>query len=186
MNWLRLRTAIAVGLLAAGTTSVFLGWYQKRGYVDLVAAGARATEEAKFDNRDFERAGGNLLASRDLIAYNRGVRASAAGQFAVAARYFQEAISRSRSPALRAKAHYNLGNVFAVQGKVREAAEMFREALRLDPSDWDAKSNLETLYTRVQISEEEGTNASLKQAQDLGRAGDEMGQGSSVSGKAGI
>lgn len=186
MKWLRIRTAVTAGLLVVGATSVFLAWYQKHGYVNLVAAGVRATEEARFDNRDFERAERNLFASEDLLAYNRGVRASAASQLALAMRLFQEVISLSPSPTLRAKAHYNLGNLLALQGKVREAAAMYREALRLDPSDWDAKSNLETLYAQLQISEEEPTNASLKQAQEPREAGAKMGQGAPGSEKAGI
>lgn len=186
MKWLRHRTVITVGLVVAGTTLVSFGWYQKRGYLDLVASGAQATEEARFDNRDFERAEGNLFASRDLLAYNRGVRASAAGQFVLAMRLFQEVISLSQSPTLRAKAHYNLGNLLALQGKAREAVAMYREALRLDPSDWDAKSNLETLYAKVQISEEETTNAALKQAQEPTEREGEIGQGGPGAEKAGI
>lgn len=177
MKWPRLRTVVIVGLLAAGTILVSLGWHEKRGYVDAVATGTRATEEGRFDSRDFERAERNLFASKDLLAYDRGVRAYAAGQAALAARYFRDVISQSQSPALRAKAHYNLGNLLALGGKASEAAEMYREALRLDPSDWDAKSNLETLYAQVQTSEEEGGNASLRQDREPGQSGNERGQG---------
>lgn len=186
MKGLRNRTAVAVGLVTVGTTLVFLGWHQKRGYADLVVSGVRATEERRFDNRDLERAERNLFASEDLLAYDRGVRAFEAGQFAVAARHFQEVISRSRSPMLRAKAHYNLGNLLALQGKAGEAAEMYRETLRLDPSDWDAKLNLETLYSQLRSSGEEQSNASLKQAREPGESSGERPQGSPGSDKAGI
>lgn len=186
MKWLRLWTAVTAGLLIVGTTLVFLGWYQKHGYVDLVAIAAKATEEARFDNQDLDRAEGNVFASKDLIAYNRGVRASAAGQFALAVRHFQEVISQSQSSALRAKAHYNLGNLFALRGKAREAAAMYREALHLDPSDWDAKSNLETLYAQLRTSEEEGTSAALKQAGEPQESGGEISQGRQGSEKGGI
>jgi hypothetical protein len=63
---------------------------------------------------------------------------------------------------------------------------MYREALRLDPSDWDAKSNLEMLYGRPQVSGEERTNASLKQAREPRESGDEIGQSGPGSEKAGI
>ncbi|MFQ5898689.1 MAG: tetratricopeptide repeat protein [Candidatus Methylomirabilia bacterium] len=175
MNWYR--TAITFWLLAVGTALLVLGWYHKLGYVDLVAAAARATEEGRFDNRDLDRAEQNLFASRDLLAYNQGVRASAAGRLELAARHFQEVIGRSRSPTLGAKAYYNLGNLLALEGNPREAVEMYRAALRLDPSDWDAKSNLETLYAQFGVSEGEGTNAALKQARDLVEFGDENDQG---------
>ena len=184
MKWLQLRTFAILGLLLVGTTLVFLGWYQKRGYLDLMASGARATEEARFDNLDFERAGQNLFGGKDVIAYNRGVRAFAAGRFAAAAGHFQEVISRSESPTLRAKAYYNLGNLLALGENAREAAEMYREALRLDPSDWEAKSNLEMLY--AQAPGEERADASLTQAREPGKPGDETGQSGPGSKKAGI
>lgn len=186
MKWPWLRTVVIVGLLAAGTTLVSLGWHGKRGYADAVAIGVRATEEGRFDSRDFERAEKNLFASKDLLAYDRGVRAYAAGQAALAARYFRDVISQSQSPALRAKAHYNLGNLLALGGNPREAAERYREALRLDPSDWDAKSNLETLYTQAQSADEEGGNASLRQAREPGESGNERGQGGPGTDGAGI
>lgn len=184
MKWLRLRTAVTVGLLLVGTTLVFLGWYQKRGYLDLIASGARATEDTRFDNLDFERAERNLFGAKDLIAYNRGVRASAAGRFAAAAGFFQEVISQSQSPTLRAKAYYNLGNLLVLAGNAREAVEIYREALRLDPSDWEAKSNLEMLY--AQISGKETTDASLTQAREPGEPGDETGRSGPGSEKTGI
>lgn len=186
MKWLRHRTVVTVGLLVFGTTLLFLGWYQKRGYLDLMATGAKAIEEARFDNLDFERAEGNLFAAKDLIAYNRGVRASAAGRFAPAARHFQEVLFQSQSPTLRANAHYNLGNLLTLQGNLREAVKMYREALRLDPWNWDAKANLEKLYAQVQGPEEERANASLKPAQEPREPGDERGQSGSESEKAGI
>jgi tetratricopeptide (TPR) repeat protein len=184
MKWLRLRTAVTVGLLLVGTTLGFLGWYQKRGYLDLMASGARATQEARFDNLDFERAERNLFGAKDLIAYNRGVRATAAGRFAAAAGHFQEVISQSQSSILRAKAYYNLGNLLVLRGNPKEAAEMYREALRLDPSDWEAKSNLEILY--AQVPGEERANASLTQAREPGEPGDETGRSGPGSEKAGI
>lgn len=186
MKWLRHRTAGTVGLLAVGMTLLLLGWHQKRGYVDPVAAGARATEEGRFDNRDFERAEGNLFASRELLAYNRGVRAAAAGELPLAARHFEEVIARGHSPSLQAKAFYNLGNLLALKGKPREAARMYREALRLDPSDWDAKSNLEMLYNHQEVSVEEKSNAGLTQAQEPRQAAGEEGGSGPRSGNAGI
>lgn len=186
MRGLQRRTAVTVGLLAVGLILVGLGWYQKRGYADLVATGVKATEEGRFENRDFERADANLFASRELLAYNRGVRAATAGQPAAAARYFQEVLSRGASPALRARASYNLGNLLALEGRAREAADMYREALRLDPADWDAKANLERLYRQLEVAGEKQAKSGLTQAREPGEAGDETGQGGRGSAQGGI
>lgn len=160
----RLRTAIALGLTTVGAALLLLAWDQKHGYVDRVATGAKAIEDGRFEDRNFERADGHPFASRDLLIYNRGVRAYAAGQLAEAARLFQEVISRGRSPSLRAKAYYNLGNLLALEGKPHEAVALYREALRLDPGDWDAKANLEMLSAELQSSEAQEADAPLTQA----------------------
>jgi len=41
--------------------------------------------------------------------------------------------------------HYNLGVFLERRGLRRQAAEQFREVLRLDPEDSDARANLERL-----------------------------------------
>lgn len=187
MGWLQHRITVTVGVLFVGATLIAVGLYQKFGYFDRVAAGVKATEQGRFDNRDFERAARNLFASQALLAYNRGVRAAAAGRLRSAAAYFREVLSGSDSPTLKAKAHYNLGNLRALEGKGTEAAAMYREALRLDPSDWDAKYNLEALFVMQLKREDEGTNAALQQAP--GSRDVQQGAGSSGSsdaGKAGI
>lgn len=185
MKWFRGRITLTVGLLSFGTILIAAGLYQKLGHVDRVAAGVRATEEGRFDNRDFERAARNLFSSHALLAYDRGVRAAAAGRFPSAAAYFRDVLSRSDSPALKAKAHYNLGNLLAREGKGKEAAAMHREALRLDPSDWDAKYNLEALLSIQAGGDDERTNAGLRQAP--GSEGAQAGSsGSSGGGTAGI
>lgn len=176
MSWLRHPRALVLALLAVGTISLTAGWYQKLGYLDAIARGARATEQGRFDNTDLEQAGRNVFAARDLVAYHQGVRAAAAGRLARATERFLDVVSRSQSPTLRARAYYNLGNLLALQGKVQDAVEMYREALRLDPSDWDAKSNLEALYAQRAIPEAERTGGSLTQAREGGEdAGPDSG-----------
>jgi Ca-activated chloride channel family protein len=46
-------------------------------------------------------------------------------------------------PDLRAQAYYNLGNSFYRQGQFAEAVAAYKEALKLNPDDQDAKHNLE-------------------------------------------
>lgn len=182
----RLRSLVAVGFLVVGATLVALGSSYEVGYVDPVASAARATAERRFDNRDLDRAQRSPFASRALVAYDRGVRASAAGELALAVRQFQEVIARSDSPTLRAKAYYNLGNLLALAGKAPEAASMYREALRLDPSDWDAKANLEMLSAQADTSERAAANATLRQAPEPGGPGGGNGPGGAGTERVGI
>jgi Ca-activated chloride channel family protein len=53
-------------------------------------------------------------------------------------------------PDLRARAYYNLGNSFYRQGQFAEAIAAYREALKLDPDDQDAKHNLELAQQQLE------------------------------------
>jgi len=53
-------------------------------------------------------------------------------------------------PDLRARAYYNLGNSFYRQGQFAEAIAAYKEALRLDPEDQDAKHNLELAQQQLE------------------------------------
>jgi len=54
-----------------------------------------------------------------------------------------------REVPLRVRAYYNLGNAFYREGDFGRAVDAYIEALRLDPSDRDAKHNLELALDRL-------------------------------------
>jgi Ca-activated chloride channel family protein len=87
------------------------------------------------------------------LRYNIGTTLLHLGRYAEAERQFARAL-RSVDPALRTPTFYNLGLRFLEDGRgspdpraqarlLDAAGEAFRQALRLDPSDVDAKWNLE-------------------------------------------
>lgn len=53
-------------------------------------------------------------------------------------------------PDLRARAYYNLGNSFYRQGQFAEAIAAYKEALKLNPDDQDAKHNLELAQQQLE------------------------------------
>ncbi|HMX42473.1 MAG TPA: tetratricopeptide repeat protein, partial [Elusimicrobiota bacterium] len=65
------------------------------------------------------------------------------GSYAAAAEAFEKVSSRASAPELRSASLYNAGNAYFRQGKTDEAIKKYKEALRLFPSDPDAKHNLE-------------------------------------------
>ena len=56
---------------------------------------------------------------------------------------YTRAEASATNPTLKQKALYNIGNSLYRMGKAKEAAEAYKKALEFDPSDMDAKYNLE-------------------------------------------
>lgn len=75
-----------------------------------------------------------------LAHYNLGTALYKRGQFKMAAAAFQASLLTGES---RAATYYNLGNAQFQSGELDKAIESYRHALRLTPTDADAKHNLE-------------------------------------------
>lgn len=69
------------------------------------------------------------------------------GKFDEAARGFEAVLSQTNDPLLKQKAFYNLGNTAYRQGNLQAAADYYRKALDLRPSDLEARQNLEFILT---------------------------------------
>lgn len=75
--------------------------------------------------------------------YKRGVAYYKAGNFAEAEKYFR---SNTRQE-VRANSFYNLGNALAMQDKLDESIEAYKQALEYDQSNLKAKNNLRIIET---------------------------------------
>jgi Ca-activated chloride channel family protein len=76
-----------------------------------------------------------------LLKYNAGDAAYQSGDFSKAGHYFQEA-DQSTLPGLTNAARYNLGNALFRQDNLPDAIEAYKNALRTNPADDDARYNL--------------------------------------------
>jgi len=117
-----------------------------------VVAGNRAYQDGRFDDAlaAYQRADDGGVDKAGL-AYDRGTallgKAEAAGE--AGAPLYAEAFdelgkaTRGKDPAVKARAHYNRGNI-AMQGKkLDDAIGEYKNALRADPLLESARSNLE-------------------------------------------
>jgi Ca-activated chloride channel family protein len=133
-------------MLILGSLLLCYGIYQKYWYSDLVRDAIKSIEANRLDEQHLEEARKGLFSSEGLIAYNMGVRAYRAENFRKASEYFYEVIQKSDVPSQKKLAYYNLGNILVQLELPQKAAEMYRASLRLDPTDWESKYNLERLY----------------------------------------
>jgi tetratricopeptide (TPR) repeat protein len=73
--------------------------------------------------------------------FNLGVAAYDRRQFPKAAENFEQSAANLSTPVEEAEAHYNRGISLFQSGSLLESREAFKSALRLDPSDADARYN---------------------------------------------
>jgi len=76
-----------------------------------------------------------------VLQFNLGDALAMKGDFPKAEVSFSEA-AKSANPLLKGASHYNLGNVLFAQGKWADAVEAYKDSLRANPNDQDAKYNL--------------------------------------------
>ena len=149
-------------VIVIGCLCLSFGIYQKHQYADLVGEAVKAIEENRLDQQYLEKARESLFASEDLISYNMGVRAYRADNLEKAMEHFYGVIRKSHDSFRKKQAYYNIGNILVRLDLPKKAAEMYRESLRLDPTDWESKYNLERLYVFYPMAfPDEGGQASL-------------------------
>lgn len=79
---------------------------------------------------------------------------------------FQKIIEDGTNPENQAKTFYNLGNTLVKQRKLDEAIESYKNALRLDPTDVQAKFNLAYAQKLKQEDENKDKDQNKDQNQD--------------------
>lgn len=175
--------SIRIYLLIAGVICLALGIYQKYWYSDLIENAVKAIDSNQLDEQSLEQAQKSLLSSDGLISYNMGVRAFYANNLKQASVHFYDVIKHSKDASQRKWAYYNLGNILVLLDLPKKAAEMYQESLRIDPTIWESKYNLERLYAFYpSVFPNEGEQASLDQEpgnqkgdkKQLGRPGQEQ------------
>ncbi|HZQ36959.1 MAG TPA: tetratricopeptide repeat protein [Dehalococcoidia bacterium] len=108
---------------------------------------------------DYRRA---QVARPDLsaLSYNAGNALYQQGDYTRAIVEAERA-ANANDPDVAAKAFYSLGENYYRQGKLQDALDAFKNALRIDPSDRDAKYNVEVI--QAQLDREAANLAQIQQ-----------------------
>ena len=83
------------------------------------------------------------------ISYNLGNSRYKQGNYAKALQSYSRSVEQNSNSSTNQKANYNMGNALFRMNKLEESIVAYKKALELDPSDMDAKFNLE--FAREQI-----------------------------------
>lgn len=118
-------------------------------------AGNRLYEEGRFAEAH-EKYLEALLEAPDspIIRFNDGNALYQGENYESALESFRAAVE-SGDPELASAAWYNLGNTLYRQGALPESLDAFKQALRADPGDADAKHNLERVLEQMQEQQQQ-------------------------------
>jgi len=132
----------------------------------------------------YDRAEKKLTAPRDAaaLAYDRSAAFLASGKEG-AASGGEEAkrALEGQAPELHGRAAYNLGFALSEQGKREEAIAAYGKSLQLEPSDGDAKYNLELLL-REEKKQQQGGSGQQKQEDKPPQKGQEKNEPAQAKG----
>ena len=175
-----------VCLAAVGAASVPASHVFAQDGREEVESGNRLYEEGRYSEAHaryleaLEKAPGLPLAR-----FNEGNALYRSQEFQRAMEAYMEALENG-DPEWRSQAWYNLGNALARQQQAGAAAEAYKEALRLDPSDVDAKHNLEMALMQLDQQQQQqqnqggdGSDGDQQDQQDESRQGQDQQQGGS-------
>lgn len=101
-----------------------------------------------------------------LIDYNIGCGQYKAEAYKEAGQAFIKIISSLEDKKLKQKAFYNLGNVLVKGGELEGAIEMYKEALKLNSNDMDAKINLELTQKLLEEAQKQPPDSTGQEQQD--------------------
>ncbi|XXF76515.1 tetratricopeptide repeat protein [Myxococcaceae bacterium GXIMD 01537] len=104
------------------------------------------------------------------VEFNRADALAKLGRMEDAKAAFQR-VAESPRPELQQKAHYNLGNLYASTGNRQEALKSYRRALRMDPSDAQARHNYEVVLRNLPPPQQGGADGGSDGGQDGGSDG---------------
>jgi len=136
----------------------------------------RAYDAQEFENaaRLYDEAQAKAPDSPE-IAYNLGNALYRQGKLPDAVAHLRHA-AQSSDPAIRQRALYNLGNALHDSGQLQMALEAYRQAMRLDALDRDAKINYEKTLLEMQKGPG-GENQEQNQKGEQQEQGQNQGQG---------
>ena len=165
------RYIILIACIMAAVTATA----QKYPERSLVRRGNRAYDRGRYErsierySKALEAAPGNYEA-----LYNLGNALASAERYDKAEETLRAAAADSlRSSDDRAEAFFNLGNVQLAQQKLQEALESYKNSLRMNPSDEEAKYNY--VYVKRLLQNQDGGGGGNDQNQD--QNGDDQQQG---------
>lgn len=131
----------------------------------LVNDGVEKYNEKKYTDSEISfRKGAEKEPNNFEAVFNLGDSYFRQGKYDDAIKYYQQALGKTQDKDLKAETHYNIGNSLLKSRKLKESIESYKNSLKLNPNDRDAKYNLS--YALKLLQNEQNQNQNKNKNQD--------------------
>ncbi len=142
-----------------------------------IREGNRLFKSEKFEDSELAyRKALDIQANSLPATFNLGDALYRQEKFEEAGRQFSSAGTKNTSKEVQAQAFHNLGNSLLQEGKLDEAIEAYKEALRRNPADMETKYNLAYAQNLKKKEEEQEQDQNQDQNQDQQEQNQEQNQ----------
>lgn len=125
-----------------------------------------------YKKRQFEEAAGEYRKAADLntknakAQYNLGDALYKSGKIEAAQKAFDDAAESSKDETARSKALYNKGVSLSTQKKLLESIEAYKQSLRLNATDEEARQNLQKALNELKKQSQQNQQKQKNKNQD--------------------
>jgi Ca-activated chloride channel homolog len=171
------QSAVSIGLLAVLAIVAAFSELRAESLASRVREGNRLFAQGKYADAESAYLDAQVKnPGRPEVLYNLGNSLIKQKQYSRALQSLSQSAGKGDT-IIRRNSLYNTGNALYEAGKFKDSAEAYVQALKLDPSDKDAKHNLELALLKLK---EQQSGANQKQ-----KASDNSKQDKSSAGKNG-
>ena len=126
--------------------------------------------DTAYKNNMYQEAESNYRKARELdkdvqATFNLGNASYNQGKFEEAAKYFDEAGNLSTDAQIRSNAFFNKGNSMHQAGDLAGALESYKESLKLNPNDAEARDNYLSTLKKLRVQEQQQQEQQQQQQQ---------------------
>ena len=172
------RSAVGIGLLAAFAILTAFSELRAESLASKVREGNRLFAQGKYAEAETAYMDAQVKnPGKPEVLYNLGNSLIKQKKYSQGVQSLRQSANKG-DKAIRENSWYNTGNALFEAGRFKDSAEAFVQSLKLDPSDKDAKHNLELALLKLKEQQQSAANQKPKNS-------DNSKQDKSSSGKNG-
>lgn len=168
---------LSIILMFIFSINAMAGWLDP--FSDKVSEGNNLFKEKKYGEarRSYSEAEKDASSAeeRKRLSFNKGDADYMSGNNGSAMNEYRDALT-SEDPEVRKKGYFNLGNSLLKEGKKREAAESYMNALKIDPGYEKAKKNIEYILKHKNDKNRQQDNRQKSRDGSGGEAGNDKNE----------